>query len=120
MRFTVYTLVDITDSKVTDPKRRLPYSQAQNLNTILQTIDMRTQPIEWRVTHKDSTVNDYGFDFDGVHTVWRLEVEIGHDIDPEVFANDLYGVPFINNLCETVDSSEQTFDPSNTSIKRIS
>lgn len=120
MRFAVYTLVDITDSKVTDPNRRLPYSQAQNLNTIIQTIDMRTQPLEWRVTHRDEDVSDYEFDANGVQTVWRLEVEIGHDIDPEVFADDLYGVPFIGNLCETMDSSEQVFDRSNTYLKRIS
>lgn len=119
MRFAVYTLVDITNSKITDPNKRLPYSQAQNLNTLLQTIDLRAQPLNWKVTHRDTDVREYNFDCSGVHTIWRLEVEIEHDIDVEVFMQDLLGVPYIGKLFETYDSSVPVFDKCNTYLERI-
>lgn len=120
MRFAIYTLIDITNSKTTDPKRRLPYSQAQNLNTILQLIDMRAQPLDWRVTHVDKDITGEQFGFVGKHTVWCVEITIEHEIELQIFANDIYGVPYISRLCETFEANVAVFDQTNTYLDHIS
>ena len=44
--YIVYTLIDITDSGVVSPKENSKgFFQAQNLNTFIQSISLRSQPV---------------------------------------------------------------------------
>ena len=50
--YTAFTLVDITNSNETRIKQRNTgqYYQQQNLNTLIQTIGIRSQPIDPKVS----------------------------------------------------------------------
>ena len=75
-KFTLYTLIDITDSKVTNPKENSQgFYQTQNLNSFIQTISLRTQPDIISVKflgNKDLTKFNFGNDFKK-RKVWKIE-----------------------------------------------
>ena len=75
--YTVYTLIDITDSGVVSPKTSASgYFQAQNLNTFIQSISLRSQPVLSSVQILDSqdiSKYEFGTNFTGTHTVWVLK-----------------------------------------------
>lgn len=72
-----YSLVDITNTEYSNPKgNTLEYQQAQNLNTILQILGMRTQIVLSSVTVlEDQPMSDYKFgsEYTDNHTVWILK-----------------------------------------------
>lgn len=72
-----YSLVDISNTGYSNPKgNTLEYQQAQNLNTILQILGMRTQIVLSSVTIlEDQDLSNYKFgsDYAGKHTVWVLK-----------------------------------------------
>ena len=74
--FTLYTLVDITDSKVTNPKQsKIGFYQAQNLNSFVQTISLRTQPEIVDVKsmgNKDLAKFNFGNEYKK-RKVWKIE-----------------------------------------------
>jgi hypothetical protein len=84
---TAYTLIDITDSGYSNPKgNSLEYQQAQNLNTIIQILSMRTQLVISGVSileNQDLTKYEFGTDYSGNHTVWLLKFASEH---PSVWA----------------------------------
>ena len=75
-KFTLYTLIDITNSKVTNPKdNKLGFYQAQNLNSFVQTISLRTQPDILNVKllgNKDLSKFDFGSEYKK-RKVWKIE-----------------------------------------------
>lgn len=75
--YTIYTLIDITDANVSSPKiDEKKFYQSQNLNTFMQVIGLRTQPIISSITKLESQdLIDYSFgtDFTGSQTVWLLK-----------------------------------------------
>ena len=75
-KFTVYTLFDITDSKVTNPKdNKQGFYQAQNLNSFVQTISLRTQPDILNVKllgNKDLSKFNFGTEYKK-RKVWKIE-----------------------------------------------
>ena len=75
--YTVYTLIDITDSGVVSPKVDAKgFFQAQNLNTFIQSISLRSQPVLSSVTiltAKDLSDYEFGSNFTGLHNVWVLK-----------------------------------------------
>jgi hypothetical protein len=109
--YVIYTLIDITDSKVISPKNNaLGFHQAQNLNTFIQTLSLRTQLLSVNVSiNHDVTYADYGFDFPGQGTVWGLTF-VAEATDPWLHANnqlhwithDFSGTPVHTRLRETV------------------
>lgn len=75
--FTAFTLIDVTDSGITDINfsESKEYNQAQNLNTFLQSISLRTQPIIVSVSkreNEDLADYDFGSDYSGTHTLWVI------------------------------------------------
>lgn len=121
-RYTVYTLVDITDSKVTNPYSNdvSGYNQHQNLNTLIQCIGMRSQPMDFKVTvlqAQDIVDYDFGSQFTGQHTVWKFEFTSEHtdvftkDDDPVYHlksdCNDIVFTPYLN---ETANFLSNTFN----------
>ena len=75
--YSIYTLVDVTDSNVSSPKiDAKKFYQSQNLNTFMQLIGLRTQPIISSITKLESqSLADYEFgsNFTGDQTVWLLK-----------------------------------------------
>lgn len=72
-----YTLVDITDTGESNPKgMSLAYKQAQNLNTLIQTLSLRTQLVLGGVTllpNEDLSQYKFGSDYSGIHHVWMYK-----------------------------------------------
>lgn len=121
-RYIVYTLIDITNSDVvsarTDDTRG--YNQQQNLNTLLQLISLRSQPVYAQVSiieTQDLVNYRFGNQFKGLHTVWKLEFASEHT---DVFLKDnnhVYllehdcdGAAFTANLNETVKFKNTTIE----------
>jgi hypothetical protein len=75
--YTVYTLIDITDTGVVSPKGNSKgFFQAQNLNTFIQSISLRSQPVLSSVEKLDAedvTDHQFGSNFTGLHDVWVLK-----------------------------------------------
>lgn len=72
LEYIIYTLVDITDSKVITPKKDyVGFFQSQNLNTFIQTLSLRTQILEHKVEVINDNISNYGFvgDYD---KLWKL------------------------------------------------
>ena len=114
--YSIYTLIDVTDSNVSSPKiNAKKFYQSQNLNTFMQVIGLRTQPIISSVTKLESqNMAEYNFgnDYTGTHTIWLMKFvsetegawnkddietsshNIPHDYDKTgeslIYANDIY------------------------------
>jgi len=75
--YTVYTLIDITDSGIVSPKVDAKgFFQAQNLNTFIQSVSLRSQPVLSSVTvltAKDLSDYEFGSNFTGIHNIWVLK-----------------------------------------------
>ena len=127
--FIAYTLVDITDSGNSDPKNSsVTFRQAQNLNSLIQALSLRTQLVLSSVDVKlsqDLSDYDFGSDFTGSHTVWIYKFASETDDifrkgdDPLFFArDDVHGVPTYIGLDETASVSE-SFDCNDSNSKNM-
>jgi hypothetical protein len=120
-KYKIYTLVDITDSGVTDPKlsESTEYNQAQNLNVLLQIIGMRTQPMDHQVTClRSQKLSDFSFGktFKGKSNIWCLEFTVENQTpwmeeeDPLYhLRHDLEGMVFVGELSNTKDFKSDVF-----------
>lgn len=111
--YTIYTLIDITDSNVSSPKiNEKKFYQSQNLNTFMQVIGLRTQPIISSVTRletQDLSTYNFGTGLTGIHTVWVLKFV--SDTDKAWYQNSSYTalllqdfdfIPIYDQLDETL------------------
>lgn len=112
--YTMYTLVDITNTGVTDPKNfTKQYRRSQNLSCVLQSLGLRAQIIEYTVTKlkKQSIENfEFGTSFEGDHRVWKLvfaseQPDTWSNGDDLLFhaINDVNGLPIYAKLSETAE-----------------
>lgn len=71
-----YTLVDITDTGMKDPRGfTKEYKQAQNLYTLVQVLSMRANIYDVHVDRLDNqNIDDYKFGSKhaGKHTIWKI------------------------------------------------
>lgn len=113
--YTAYSLIDITDSGYTNPKGgSIPFKQAQNLNTLIQILSLRTQLVLSSIDlleAVDLSEYDFGSEYTGIHNVWvfRYATETSDvwrkDDDPLYFSkNDCDSVPIHLDLHETVST----------------
>lgn len=113
-----YTLVDITDSSAL---------QRQNLNTLVQTISLRANPLNVKVHMMgNQNMKDYEFgdNFGGTQNVWLLSFIVEQS---DVFQNkngelgalvhDLHQVPVIGDLMESITLVPEIFDTKNSLTK---
>ena len=121
LNYTAYTLVDITNTNEHKNKpNRYKFLQQQNLNTLIQTIGLRSQPLEPQVEQllaQDIVQYGFGKQYKGLHTVWRLNFSIEHS---NVFANnqnkthylkkDSDGVAIYTKLEETAEINTKVFE----------
>jgi hypothetical protein len=129
--FTVYTLVDITNTETTDPDLfdTLEYNQYQNLNTILQVVGMRTQPIVISVImEKSANLKNFKFgsQYSGKQNVWIIKFASEYkdawlkENDPSFFLKkDIDGIAYISSLEETVKFDIDIFNTSSVKYKNI-
>ena len=115
--FTAYTLVDISNTQETKHDRnRLQFFQQQNLNTLVQTIGLRSQPLDIGVQAiMTQDIVDYGFgkQYQGLHTVWKMQFSIEHSevlSDLSQLLNDCNGIPIYTGLEETAEINSKCFE----------
>jgi hypothetical protein len=124
-RFTIQTLVDITETKQYrhQPGEELAKHQQQNFVTLLQTIGLRANPIFSKgptITNKDLNTYNFGKNYSGVHSVWTFVFDIEYEgaftdgnSDHALLIKDLRFVPIITGLNETINIELAVFDTSN-------
>lgn len=122
--FTAYTLVDVTDSGITDPNSGNVdgYNQAQNLNVLLQTMSLRTQPIISSVIKRTTqAMADYSFGtvHTGNHTIWIVKFATEYKgawanagDDKYHLVQDCDSVAVTTGLDDTATFNANTFDTS--------
>ena len=73
--YSAYTLIDITNTNVNQYKDQIIQSnQQQNMNTLVQSIGLRSQPIDPEVSilmTQDIANYEFGSAYKGLHTVWK-------------------------------------------------
>lgn len=122
-RFTVHTLLDITETRQFKhmPGNELAKLQQQNFSTLLQTIGLRVNPLYERAPKvEEVNLKDYHFgsNFKGVHKMWTFTFAIEYDGGfADRFGNqagmlieDLHFVPVIAGLEETADLNIAMFN----------
>ena len=119
---SVFTLVDITDSGsvcIRDNNTK-EYHQNQNLNVLIQTIGLRSQPLNYEVKiHGTTDLSEFNFDdiYSGIATVWELKFENEHlhvwnDGSDELafLKSDINGVAISGDLDNTFYFDVDVFD----------
>tara|TARA_B110000858_G_C17433355_1_gene306456 strand:- start:78 stop:503 length:426 start_codon:yes stop_codon:yes gene_type:complete len=131
INYTAFTLVDVTHSNEIRSKKNntFQYHQQQNYNTLVQTIGLRSQPINMVTTRLlTQDVAEYGFGkrYKGLHTVWRIDFSIEHTDVFKFKGNDMYhlmndcdGVAIITKLEETTEIKTKCFETINKNYVNI-
>ena len=122
--YTAYSLIDITDTKDNNPKGSQPsFQQAQNLNTLVQILALRTQ-LTLSIVQKRELQNlsnyHFGSDYTGLQNVWvyKFGSEASNvwakEEDMTFFARaDCDRVPVYTGLDETVETQPMFVTNSN-------
>ena len=115
--YTAYTLVDITNTNESKHERNeTKFFQQQNLNTLIQTIGLRGQPLNTSVDllmAQDIVNLGFGKQYQGLHTVWQFSFSIEHSEvlgDLSQLLNDCNGIPIYTSLEETAEISSKCFE----------
>lgn len=121
-RFTIHTLLDITETKRYrhQPGDELAKHQQQNFLVLLQTIGLRANPIFTKgpaVQDQDMTECFFGTAYPSTQRVWTFEFDIEYEgafagplNDAQLLTQDLHFVPVIMSLTETIDVKLAVFD----------
>lgn len=124
MRFTLYTLVDITETgarRGEDPKM---FRQQQNFLTVLQTIGLRVNPtyISAPECIRDLP-NKYNFgkDYKNKQNIWEYTFDIEYEdaLDIETLHKDFDMIPIITGLDESVKFKNDVFSSQNSANRNI-
>ena len=102
MNYTAFSLVDISKTNLNRPDNTIRFNQQQNLNTLIQSIGLRSQPMQPEISMlMTQDVAEYGFGkrYKGLHTVWRLDFSSEHS---KVFAKGNDSFYYLNNDCDGV------------------
>ena len=115
--YVAYTLVDISNTKEGKITRnKLHFFQQQNLNTLIQTIGLRSQPLEPSVSvllAQDIVNFGFGKQYKGLHTVWKLQFSIEHGgaiENMDQLLADCNGIPIYTGLEETAEIASKCFE----------
>jgi hypothetical protein len=129
--YVLYTLIDITDTQITDTRisQSKEYNQSQNLNVLLQVIGLRCQPINYKVTElkkENMTSYTFGSKYKSLQTVWKLEFEVDREDvwkkdDDDVFylKEDINEIVITTDLNETCKIKTACFDSFSFEFKNI-
>jgi hypothetical protein len=110
MRFRIRTLVDITHTRI---RRRHDKESAQqdNYDTVAQTIGLRVNPENINVYSKHEEAAGLGSRYQGEQQVWYFDFtpNIEDAITLDMLIDDFNLIPFITELDETVEFTENYF-----------
>lgn len=110
MRFRIRTLVDITHTRI---RRRHDKESAQqdNYDTVAQTIGLRVNPENINVYSKHEEAAGLGSRYQGNQQVWYFDFtpNIEDAITLDMLIDDFNLIPFITELDETVEFTENYF-----------
>ena len=114
MRFTLHTLVDITETNTRRGEDPLKYRQQQNYLSVMQTIGMRVNPLyisSPSVSKEIPSKLGLGSNYKNKQNVWTYTFEIEYEggLSIETLVNDFDLVPVITDLTETVKFDQATF-----------
>ena len=103
--FTVYTLIDVTDSGIITGSGK-EYKQAQNLSVLLQTIGLRCQPFissVMKLVGQDLSNYEFGTSHAGTHSIWiaKFATEFSSQTSVDALISDIFAVPIFNGLDES-------------------
>ena len=124
MRFTIHTLVDITETHARrgdDPKQ---HRQQQNFLTVLQTIGLRVNP-EYvgspTIISEVPSKLGLGRSYKTKQSVWKYVFDIDYEgaLDIETLVNDFDLIPIITQLDETANFENAHFLSKNTAKTNI-
>jgi len=129
MNYTAFSLVDISHTNVNRSDDTLKFNQQQNLNTLIQSIGLRSQPIQPIVSvlmTQDIANYDFGKQYQGLHTVWRLDFSSEHNKVYKNFSDEFYylnndcdGVAIYTNLEETAELKTKSFETISTKVVNL-
>ena len=131
-RFTINTLIDITETKQFrhQPGFELAKNQQQNFAVLLQTIGLRANPIFSKgPTVEDVDLKDhfFGSAYKGQHRMWTFVFDIEYEgaftdeqSDCGLLRSDLHFVPVITGLEETINTKLAVFDTSSGEYRNTS
>lgn len=111
-----YTLIDITQTGVTNPAFVLHYQQYQNFNTFLQCIGFVAPPLNVVVERLDNqNLIDYGFGscYNGKAVIWKLTWNIETTVEIDEFKSSANGIPIHTSLNESVELPLQVLESQN-------
>lgn len=118
--YVIYTTVDVTSTGVRTKNNNndwnLQRNQQRNLDTLIQTISLRAQPINLKVKkleNQDTESYNFGRTTPLYSNLWKITFDIEHaealGKDGELLLQDLDYVPIINGLTETEPSFPPVF-----------
>ena len=114
MRFTLHTLVDITETNTRRGEDPLKYRQQQNYLSVIQTIGLRANPVYVdppTVFEEIPSKLGLGSKYKTKQNVWKYTFDIEYEgsVSLETLVNDFDLVPVIVDLTETVKFNQATF-----------
>lgn len=113
MRFQIKTLVDVTETNARKGQDLLEFNQQANFNTLYNTIGLRTNPTDFKITveHVDLKNLGFGSNYKGKHNVWTVGfyVEADQSTSVEFMNADFDLIPIITGLTETANLDKGLF-----------
>jgi hypothetical protein len=122
MEFTLYTLVDITETGERRGQDRVAIGEQANYDTLIQVIGLRVNPTPKGIKQHKGSISKLGFgsDFKGSHAYWELRFDIEYGATSlEMLEEDFDLVPVITQLKETAKINISVFktkDPAQRNI----
>ena len=117
-QYEINTLVDITDSDYYNPKgNSIAYRQMQNLNSIIQSLSMRSQPLNIHV--KQNKTTDYFQNNSSWTMTFMCDIESPWYKDGDhtfLIKQDLNNIPVFSDLNETAILANSRFITSGKNI----
>ena len=120
----LYTTVDITQTNVKIKSNiddwGLQRNQQRNLDTVIQTLGLRSQPVNIRVIQlvRNPRLFELGSNLPEQCNIWQMEFNIEHENafgeNCELALKDLNYVPLINGLTETQPAFPPVFQSTGT------
>ena len=124
MRFTIHTLVDITETGMRRGEDPTQYRQQQNFLTVMQTIGLRVNPTyitSPEIVEDIPSKYNLGTKYKNKQNIWQYEFDIEYTdaLDIDTLINDFDLIPIITGLDETVSFENDVFITKNPSINNI-
>ena len=124
MRFTTYTLIDITETGCRRGEDPTQYRQQQNFLTVMQTIGLRVNPT---YVMPPETIKEIpskiglGTSYKTKQTIWKYTFDVDYEgaLDVQTLENDFDLIPVIGGLNETVVLDMPQFITKNTNKTNI-